>query len=113
MTSKEVDSDESPTNTEEKLEGWEDSPLKRSIDVIYRMVDGMVADRDYRESVEREIQLLAYASEREFYGRQFLENYHRIAEKHLEEQGVWACVECEQLIPLDLETHVPCDGKEA
>jgi hypothetical protein len=113
VTSDEVDSGENPTNTEETWEGWEDSPLKRRIDRIYNMVDGMVADRDYRESVEREIQLLAYECEDEFYGRQFLENYQRVAQKHLEEQGVWACVECEQLISLDLETHAPCDGKEA
>jgi len=126
VTSNEVDSGENPTNTEEKLEGWEDSPLKRRIDVIYNMVDRMVADgeqlskmvrevfsMEYRELVKRELQTLAYECEDEFYGRQFLENYQRVAQKHLEEQGVWACVECEQLISLDLETHAPCDGKEA
>lgn len=111
MTSDEVDSGESPTNTEVKWEGWEDSPLKRRIDVIYSMVDGMVADREQRKFVQHEIQTLAYECENEFYGRQFLENYQRVAGKHLEEQGVWACVECEQLIPLDLETHAPCDGE--
>jgi len=111
VTSNEVDSGESPTNTEERWEGWEDSPLKRRIDVIYSMVDGMVADREYRKFVEHEIQTLAYECEKEFYGRQFLENYQRVAEKHLEEQGVWACVECGQLISLDLETHAPCDGE--
>lgn len=111
MTSNEVDSGESPTNNEVKWEGWEDSPLKRRIDVIYSMVDGMVADRDYRESVQHEIQTLAYECENDFYGRQFLRNYQRVAEKHLEEQGVWACVECGELISLDLETHAPCDGE--
>lgn len=111
MTSDEVDSGESPTNTEVKWEGWEDSPLKRRIDVIYSMVDGMGADREQRKFVQHEIQTLAYECENEFYGRQFLENYQRVAQGHLEQQGVWACVECEQLIPLDLETHAPCDGE--
>ena len=76
--------------------------MKRKIDGIYSMVDGAVA---------HEIQLLAYECENEFYGRQFLENYQRVAQGHLEQQGVWACVECGELISLDLETHAPCDGE--
>ena len=102
MTSDEVDSGENPRNEEKNWKGWEDSALKRKIDHIYSMVD---------EAVAHEIQLLAYECEMEFYGRQFLENYQRVAQGHLEQQGVWACVECEQLIPLDLETHAPCDGE--
>ena len=101
MTSNEVDSGENPRNEEENW-NWEDSALKRRIDHIYNMVG---------EAVAHEIQLLAYDCEQVFDERAFLENYHRVAQGHLEQQGVWACVGCEQLISLDLETHSPCDDE--
>jgi rubrerythrin len=106
-------SPEEETNLVEAIP-WQEHPIKQLLDSIYTSLPAIKHGFEgHFESANIEMNELALKCENQTSLLWFFESYHAIASKHLEEEmGVWACVECGKLIPVDLEMHQPCDGEE-